>query len=188
MPTCGLFLAPIRVTDCCGSFLPVGRLLAGAAGGLLGPATLRCRASLRTAGTSVSRRSPGHSTFSAVTEGVRLTLGLALRARLWRLGKRPAFAERAKRSAPERYCAVHTFKAGPFPVGGGRRGGGSGSTARSSRPRSDGLSRGAGVGQERPFSLCSSRASRSPLGYAVKMSAVSSGVESREESHDTSWC
>lgn len=56
--------------------------------GLLGPATLRIRAALRTAGTSVSRRSPGHSTFSAVTKGIRLTLGLARRARLRRFRMR----------------------------------------------------------------------------------------------------
>ena len=45
--------------------------------GLLGPATLRYRASLRAASTSVCWRSPGHSTSSAVTERIRLTAGLA---------------------------------------------------------------------------------------------------------------
>jgi hypothetical protein len=66
----------------------IGRTLRSTASGvavlglvLLGPATLSLRASLRPAGTSVSRRSPGHSTFSAVTKDIRLTVGLAGRAR-----------------------------------------------------------------------------------------------------------
>ena len=47
---------------------------------LLGPATLSLPPSLRTASTSLCWRSPGHSTVSAVTEGIRLTVGLALRS------------------------------------------------------------------------------------------------------------
>jgi hypothetical protein len=76
-----------QLHPCGPAFRRVPRPLAGH-GQRRGSAPLS--AELRTVSTSVCWRSPGHSTLSAVTERIRLTVGLALRARLRRLRNRPA--------------------------------------------------------------------------------------------------